>query len=133
MKFGLGKILDGVGAIVGPILKNRNEYKSKKLDVELRILEAQATATEMKIEGDQGWEHLAIQQTGLSWKDELWTLIFAAPFVLVFIPSAQPYVKSGFAALDDVPSFYKYGLMCAWGLAFAVKADLSRLIPWGKK
>jgi len=42
-----------------------------------------------------------------SWKDELLMLIFIAPFVGCFIPSAQPYVERGFKFLDqNTPTWY---------------------------
>lgn len=65
------------------------------------------------------------------WKDELWAVLLALPFLLCFIPGLQAYAKEGFSILSHVPPWYQAGLGSA--LAFIFGKDravsvLSRMI-----
>lgn len=133
MKLGLGRILNGVGAIVTPIFEGRNKIAEKKLDIKLRTLEAHGRAAEMRIEGVQGWEHLAIQQTGLSRKDEWWTLFFIGVLLLVALPWTQEAMERAFIAWATIPSFIQAGIVLSFSLSFGAKLNLGNIIPWGKK
>ena len=56
-----------------------------------------------------------------SWKDEVSLIVLLTPAVLVFIPGCQEYVKSGFIALQELPTFFQHLLYIAISASFGIK------------
>jgi hypothetical protein len=65
---------------------------------------------------------VAQQNAGNSFKDEWLTLLFSIPLILCFIPSAVPYVKEGFAVLEEMPDWYQYLLSLVVACSFGVRS-----------
>ena len=68
------------------------------------------------------WETLQARNAGQSWKDEYLVILFSIPLILAFIPSTVPYVMDGFAALEQMPDWYKYSLSVIVGASFGVRS-----------
>ena len=55
----------------------------------------------------------------IPWANDLTLILLLIPCCLAFYPPAVPAVLAGFAALDSMPEWYKYGLAMAfisiWG------------------
>ena len=55
----------------------------------------------------------------IPWANDLTLILFLLPFVLAFYPPALPHIIAGFAALDNMPEWYKYSLgmmlVSVWG------------------
>ena len=97
--------------------------ETKKAKAQLKLTEVQA-ATKLKqdqIAGKVAWEASAVDQMKGSWKDEVSLVVLLAPAVLVFIPGCQEYVKSGFIALQELPSYYQHLLYIAISASFGIK------------
>ena len=73
-----------------------------------RVKEAEISAKEKSIASTDSWELEAMKASSLSWKDELWTVLFVAIIAACFVPFMQPYVVTGFLALDQTPSWFQY-------------------------
>jgi len=104
-------------ALIGPIANLASSWMSSKVekvkaDGQAKVAQAKAKAVvaEKVAAGEVQWENTMADATDNSWKDEFWTLIFAIPLVMCFIPSLVPYVVEGFAALDGMPEWYRYAL-----------------------
>ncbi|NOX41459.1 MAG: hypothetical protein GXP05_13420 [Alphaproteobacteria bacterium] len=92
-----------------------------KIDLETAKLTAKADAVKLAAQSEAGWEVLALADARNSWKDEFWTLLLAAPLLAAFVPDLQPYIARGFAVIDTVPDWYKWGVGASISFAFARK------------
>ena len=93
-----------------------------KVDSQIRLLEAKATATITQMQNDATAQNdldiIAVKAQANSWKDEALMVIFLIPFVLAFWPDAQIYIKNGFEFLkDSAPDWYTYII---WGIFISV-------------
>ncbi len=68
------------------------------------------------------WETLQARNAGQSWKDEYLVILFSIPLILAFVPSTVPFVMEGFAALEQMPDWYKYSLSVIVGASFGVRS-----------
>jgi hypothetical protein len=98
--FGLIKTLVGVG---GTFLQGKMDNKKAEI-------EGRNNAIQEKLKQSGTWDEIHAKNSGESWKDEWFTLLFSIPLVLAFIPSAVPYVEQGFKVLDMMPDWYKQAL-----------------------
>ena len=109
----LGVVADGVKGFV----------ETKKAKAELKVTEVKA-ATKLKqdqIAGKVKWEASAVDQMKGSWKDELSLVVLLFPAVLVFVPGCQEYIKNGFIALQELPTYYQHLLYIAISASFGIK------------
>jgi len=97
---GLIKTLVGVG---GTFLQGKMDNKKAEI-------EGRNNAIQEKLKQSGTWDEIHAKNSGESWKDEWFTLLFSIPLVLAFIPSAVPYVEQGFKVLDMMPDWYKQAL-----------------------
>ena len=98
--FGLIKTLVGVG---GTFLQGKMDNKKAEI-------EGRNNAIQEKLKQSGTWDEIHAKNSGESWKDDWFTLLFSIPLVLAFIPSAVPYVEQGFRVLDMMPDWYKQAL-----------------------
>ena len=97
---GLIKTLVGVG---GTFLQGKMDNKKAEI-------EGRNNAIQEKLKQSGTWDEIHAKNSGESWKDEWFTLLFSIPLVLAFIPSAVPYVEKGFIVLELMPDWYKQAL-----------------------
>lgn len=76
--------------------------------------------------GEIDWNKSAVDQMGMSWKDEYILILFSIPLVLSFIPGLTPYVGRGFDVLDATPDWYR----AAWGVIVAASYGYSKYADW---
>jgi hypothetical protein len=105
----IGNILTG-GGVVTEVVKTGAAFVKGKIETKRVAVEADNRIRQELLRQGGSWDEIHAQNSGNSWKDEFWTLIFAIPLVMCFIPSLVPYVVEGFAALDGMPEWYRYAL-----------------------
>lgn len=93
--------------LIAPIANYFTNRSNAKKEVKLKQIE-QVVNSEDKL---AAWEEIQAKNSGGSWKDELWTVIFAIPLVLCFIPEMTEYVHRGFQVLNQTPEWYQYTLI----------------------
>ncbi len=91
-------------------LENRQQKSKAKSDQEIKIIQQAGN-----------WEDIHAKNSGGSWKDEFWTIIFSIPLVLCFIPDAVDTVNAGFSALDNTPEWYRYALLTLVGASVGIR------------
>lgn len=86
-------------------------------------MEAKASATvelyKSGVVGDIAWENTAQQNAG--WKDEYWTLLISAPFILTWFPGMQDTIMQGFRSFEAMPDWYQMAVGVAVSAAFGFK------------
>lgn len=102
--------LTGAFGLVTSWLDNKKEEQVAKSKQKITL-----------INNTSNWEALHAKGSQTSWKDEFWTIIFAIPLVLCFIPSCVDYVKQGFEVLNTTPEWYRYCLLTLVGASVGVK------------
>ena len=122
----LGALASPFSAIVEGVstwFKTSQEIKKAELDSRLRIMEAKASATvelyKSGVVGDIAWENTAQQNAG--WKDEYWTLLISAPFILTWFPGMQDTIMQGFRSFEAMPDWYQMAVGVAVSAAFGFK------------
>ena len=106
--------LMGVLGIGGDYLKAKATLKQTKVESETRVIEKAADHT-------AEWEQLHAKGSQTSWKDEFWTLIWAAPLIMCFTPGGQEYALAGFKALAGMPEWYTYVLVTIVLASFGIR------------
>ena len=113
-----------IQALIGPIVNLVGGHLQRKSEEKKAVHERKMVA----IQQDANWENIHANNAANSWKDEWFTILFSAPCVLAFFPSMVPVVMDGFAALDNMPEWYKGFL----GAAVAASFGLRGLANWKK-
>ena len=107
--------------VAGDVVTGIVETKKKKAEVKLKKIEAEAVHMDKIIAGEAEWETAAVKQMDGSWKDEVSLVVLLLPAVLVFVPGCQDFVKNGFVALQELPSYYQNLLYIAISASFGIK------------
>jgi hypothetical protein len=107
--------------VAGDMIKGVVETKKAKAKAKLTEIKATTALKEQQIAGKVSWEASAVDQMKGSWKDEVSLIVLLTPAVLVFIPGCQEYVKSGFIALQELPTFFQHLLYIAISASFGIK------------
>jgi hypothetical protein len=114
----IGMILKSAGSFLGPIAngfvsKMQAKAELKMLQAKRQVIIEEKTQERMTAlaTSDVEWDKVMADASADSWKDEFWTLIFAIPLVLSFVPATQPFVVAGFEALAQTPEWYRYSLL----------------------
>ena len=107
--------------VAGDMIKGVVETKKAKATAKLTEIKAATALKQQQIAGKVSWDASAVDQMKGSWKDEVSLVVLLAPAVLVFVPGCQEYVKSGFIALQELPTYYQHLLYIAISASFGIK------------
>ena len=107
--------------VAGDMIKGVVETKKAKAEAKLTEIKATTALKEQQIAGKVSWEASAVDQMKGSWKDEVSLVVLLFPAVLVFVPGCQEYIKSGFIALQELPTYYQHLLYIAISASFGIK------------
>lgn len=110
--FSLIKLISKLG---GSYLEGQVEKTKAKAKAEAQVMVQSSKSI-------ADWETLQARNAGQSWKDEYLVILFSIPLILAFIPATVPYVMDGFAALEQMPDWYKYSLSVIVGASFGVRS-----------
>ena len=119
--------------VAGDMIKGVVATKKAKSEAKLTEIKAATALKEQQIAGKVSWEASAVDQMKGSWKDELSLVVLLFPAVLVFVPGCQEYIRTGFVALQDLPSYYQNLLYIAISSSFGMKAGQSAFKLFKKK
>ena len=119
--------------VAGDMIKGVVETKKAKATAKLTEIKAATALKEQQIAGKVSWEASAVDQMKGSWKDEGSLIVLLLPAVLGFIPGCQEYIRTGFIALQDLPSYYQNLLYIAISSSFGMKAGQSAFKMFKKK
>ena len=107
--------------VAGDMIKGVVATKKAKSEAKLTEIKAATALKEQQIAGKVSWEASAVDQMKGSWKDEVSLVVLLAPAVLVFVPGCQEYIKTGFIALQELPTYYQHLLYIAISASFGIK------------
>ena len=107
--------------VAGDMIKGVVATKKAKSEAKLTEIKAATALKEQQIAGKVSWEASAVDQMKGSWKDEVSLIVLLFPAVLVFIPGCQEYIRTGFIALQELPTYYQHLLYIAISASFGIK------------
>ena len=93
--------------LIAPIASYFTKRIEAKKDIKLKEIDQVVNADDKLA----AWEEIQAKNSGDSFKDEFWTVVFAIPLIMCFIPGLVQYVHQGFAVLKETPEWYQYTLM----------------------
>ena len=129
----IGNFIKTLLGVAGDMIKGVVETKKAKATAKLTEIKAATALKEQQIAGKVSWEASAVDQMKGSWKDEVSLVVLLLPAVLVFVPGCQEYIRTGFIALQDLPSYYQNLLYIAISSSFGMKAGQSAFKMFKKK
>lgn len=90
-------------ALIGPFVNLVGGHLERKSQEKQAVHERKLKA----IEQDGNWENIHANNANNSWRDEFYSVLFAIPLVMAFVPDWVPFVRDGFAVLEGMPEWYK--------------------------
>lgn len=88
---------------------------------DIAAAEASAQRAAAQDAADQQWDIEASRAAARSWKDELWTIVFALPIVLAFVPGGAGLVAVGFQSIAQAPGWYQAGFAASIAFAYGIR------------
>ena len=89
------------------IAKAKFARKIAKIDADAVQFSQKTKLAEKKVDAYATTDNHIMSMRRNSWLDEIVIMLILAPALFVFVPSAQPYIKKGFAILRILPDFYQ--------------------------
>ena len=129
----LNLLLGPVANIVSNSVQGFIDTKKAKQELKLTEIKATTKLKEDQIAGRVAWEASAVDQMKGSIKDEVALVVLLAPAVLSFIPGMTEYVKQGFIALQETPTYYQHLLYIAISASFGIKGASGAMKLFKKK
>jgi hypothetical protein len=118
----IGQILGPITNIVGGIVQGKMEQKAAETKAKVAKAEAQAQIMLSQATSEADWEKVMAEGSRDSWKDEWLTILFSVPLVLAFCGEwGRVIVTDGFAALNEMPDYYRYTLGAIVSASFGIR------------
>lgn len=125
-----------VGLVPG-ILDQVTAWFKRKQEHKIRVEEAKVSAEIARIEQQTKMiadaDIASIEAQRYSIKDEIVLILILAPYVAAFIPGLQPYVKEGFAIINDLPMWYQVSVIGIVISVMGLRFMLGRFFKVGSK
>lgn len=119
----INQILGPIAELAGGWLNAKTQ--AQQANAKLKLTEAETRSKILLSEKTSvaDWERIMAQGSRSSWKDEWLTILFSIPLILAFCGEwGRGVVAEGFAALEQMPSYYQYTLGVIVSASFAVRS-----------
>ena len=115
-------LISPLASLAGTWLEGRVERQKAETGAKVAKAKAEATIAEKQAAGEIDWDLRMAEASASSWKDEWLTLLFSVPLILDFCGEwGREVVFEGFAALEQMPDWYQYGLGLIISATFAMR------------
>lgn len=115
-------IVSAVVGLASTLGKSWIEKKKIKAEGKIKITQAKVDARVKREENLHSLDQTAASDMKFSWKDEFWSIIFAAILVSCFLPWTQPYLKTGFIFMKTyTPWWFEYSLVGIIAATFGLR------------
>lgn len=106
----LSNMITPIAGLAGSYIEGKTAVQKAKAQTQMKI------AT-----GEIDWEAQAIKASDNSWKDELWTIVFAGLLVANFVPQLQDVMAIGYENLATTPEFIQWGMYGSIAASFGIR------------
>ena len=97
------------------------EASRAKSEANLEITKAKAEIAKKVAAGELEWNQAMAEASDKSWKDEWLTILVSIPLILAFTGQEEVVMK-GFAALEQMPDFYKTAVGVVFAASFGIQS-----------
>lgn len=120
-KFLGGSIFKSIFGMIGDHFEEKRKLKLMEASLKQTVILEQEKRITTQVNADINWDLAQVKASEGSWKDELWTIVFAVVFVMHFIPYFNPWVAKGWETLGAMDDFWKMVYASAIAAAFGTK------------
>ena len=118
----LGTLIGGAISALSQLGKSWLETRKVKAEGKIAIATAEIQAKVVKIEKEASMDTISAEDMRYSYKDELWSIVFAAILIASFLPWTQPYVKTGFQFLKtETPEWFEWAFLGIIAASFGLR------------
>jgi len=97
------------------------EANKAKNEANLEIAKAKTEIAKKVAAGELEWNQAMAEASASSWKDEWLTILVSIPLILAFTGN-EDVVMKGFAALEQMPDFYKTAVGVVFAASFGIQS-----------
>ena len=97
------------------------EASRAKSEANLEMTKAKAEIAKKVAAGELEWNQAMAEASDKSWKDEWLTILVSIPLILAFTGQEEVVMK-GFAALEQMPDFYKTAVGVVFAASFGIQS-----------
>jgi len=97
------------------------EANKAKNEANLEIAKAKTEIAKKVAAGELEWNQVMAEASVSSWKDEWLTILVSIPLILAFTGN-EDVVMKGFAALEQMPDFYKTAVGVVFAASFGIQS-----------
>ena len=120
-------------ALIGPVVNGVSGFFRDRAAIKKAKVEGEIAVIQQASQNAADWEKIHAMASGSSWKDEFWTIIFAVPLVMGFIPGMTEFVIAGFESFAAMPEWYQYTLVTMVLASFGIRVTDRVKNALGKK
>jgi len=114
-------IVKGLFDIGKGIIDNKKVKQEKKLEIDLKKMEAQASLDIANQKATTDYDIEALRQSQNSWKDEYLTILLSLPIIGSFFPVVQDYVATGWTYVSQAPLWYQASFIGVIAASFGLR------------
>lgn len=101
--------------------KAKNEANLEMSKAKTEIAKAKTEIAKKVAAGELEWNQVMAEASTNSWKDEWLTILVSIPLILAFTGN-EDVVMKGFAALEQMPDFYKTAVGVVFAASFGIQS-----------
>ena len=101
--------------------KAKNEANLEITKAKTEIAKAKTEIAKKIAAGELEWNQVMAEASVNSWKDEWLTILVSIPLILAFTGN-EDVVMKGFAALEQMPDFYKTAVGVVFAASFGIQS-----------
>ena len=102
-------------------VEGKVESNKAKNEANLEMAKAKTEIAKKVAAGEMEWNQVMAEASVNSWKDEWLTILVSIPLILAFTGN-EDVVMKGFAALEQMPDFYKTAVGVVFAASFGIQS-----------
>jgi uncharacterized membrane protein YqiK len=114
-------IISAVAQVATTWISGKAEAARINSEAKLATTKAKAAVMEKVAAGELEWNQAMAEASNKSWKDEWLTILVSIPLILAFT-GHEDIVMKGFAALEQMPDFYKTAVGVVFAASFGIQS-----------
>jgi len=114
-------IISAVAQVATTWVSGKAEAAKINSEAKLATTRAKAAVMEKVATGELEWNQAMAEASNKSWKDEWLTILVSIPLILAFT-GHEDVVMKGFAALEQMPDFYKTAVGVVFAASFGIQS-----------
>ena len=114
-------IISAIAQVATTWVSGKAEAARINSEAKLATTKAKAAVMEKVAAGELEWNQAMAEASASSWKDEWLTILVSIPLVLAFTGN-EDVVMKGFAALEQMPDFYKTAVGVVFAASFGIQS-----------